>query len=654
MHKRVPALLAGLLILLAACTNPMVEYLLREEGETLPIGEKEDVSPVAALWDTLAGEYVWYYSLQAAVDDAAGTSAASPEDIYIRRDVSRPLAMGAAGIELLSGKHIRLTPYLAETSSVTVQRWQAGTDLFTVRNGASLAIGQGITIRGRGIAADAPGVYVETGGVFTMSGNARVVDTDVYLKNGAMITVDGGLGSNPAARITPEVYGSTIQVVNGTAADIDGNNEKFDVTPEPTPPGWQSSRHWRVDNYGCLLHVVARRTAGGVSTYYPDTASLSDAVALQNAFTAATGSFFPEVLDEVTLLSNIDLDVADQIVVDTGHYTRLTVPPGASYIIRRNAGPAAAAIFLINYGSILELETPGNSSLIIDGGAVWSGDPNTVSGWSNTGFTSSSALVYVFGISDSPGQFRLKNGVVLQNNDRTFGNGAAVQASGGLFHMTGGVIKNNRTTGNGGALYLEGVTLSSGTPPSHTIVSGLITGNDAGLGGGGIALDRLGNVILTMDGGEITGNRARGIDTSFSSALGYGGGIFIANNADVNKTTFIMRGGWISDNTSIGRPYGHGIVIDHIKASYPPVFKIGGMARIVNNDVNLHYHSVDLYNPVLIDVTGFAPGHSPGPVEITMDTYVFSSCQVLAGSFNSAHFTASWPHTIGADGKLYP
>jgi hypothetical protein len=652
VRKPVPALLAGLFVLLAAaCTNPMVEYLLREDGEAVPGGEKEDSSPVAALWDALAGEYVWYYSLQAAVDDAAGISAVSPEDIYIRRDIARPLAMGAAGIELVSGKHIRLMPYPAETSSVTIQRWQAGTDLFTLRNGASLAIDDGITIRGRGIAADARGVYIEVGGVFTMSGTARVADTDVYLENGAMITVTGLLGSNPAARITPENYTVAVQVLGETiAGDIDGNNEKFDVTPEAPPPGWQSSRHWRVDNSGLLFPVVARRTVGGVFTYYPDAAGLSDAAALQTAFTASTGTFFPEVLDEVTLLANVDLAAAEQILVGTGHYTRLTVPPGAAYVIRRNAGSATAPVFYVVYGSILELETPGNSNLIIDGGAVWSGDPNI--GWSNSGFTSSSALVYVHGILDSPGQFRLKSGVVLQNNDKTSGDGGAIQTSGGLFRMTGGVIKNNRTEGNGGAVYLGGVTLSSGTS-SHTIESGVITGNDAALSGGGIALDRSGNVILTMDGGEITGNRARGIDGLFSQYLGYGGGIFIANNSTSNKTTFIMRGGRISDNRSIGRPYGHGIVIDHIRALYPPVFKMGGTARIVNNDVNLHYHPLDVFNPVLIDITGFVPGHSPGPVEITMDDYTFSSCQVLTGSFNSAHFTAP-SHTIGADGKLHP
>jgi hypothetical protein len=494
-------------------------------------------------------------------------------------------------------------------------------------------------------------VYVEAGGAFTMSGSARVADTDVYLENGAMITVTGILGSNPAARITPEVYDSTIQVVGETApGDIDGNNEKFDVTPEDPPPGWQSSRHWRVDNSGFLFPVVARRTVGGVFTYYHDTAGLSDAAALQTAFTASTGTY-PDILDEVTLLANIDLASADQMLVEHGHYSRLTVPPGAAYVIRRNAASATVPVFYVDYGSILELESPGNSSLVIDGGAVWSGDPNI--GWSNSGFTSSSALVYVFGILDSPGQFRLKNGVVLQNNDKTSGDGAAVQTSGGLFRMSGGVIKNNRTADSGGAVYLAGVTLSSGTPPSHTIESGIITGNDAGLSGGGIALDRLGNVILTMDGGEIAGNRARGIDTLFSPDLGYGGGIFIANNSASNKTTFIMRGGRISDNRSIGRPYGNGIVIDHMRALYPPVFKMGGTARIVNNDVNLHYHSADLFNPVLIDITGFTAGHSPGPVEITMDDYTFSSCQVLTGSFNSAHFTAP-SHTIGADGRLYP
>jgi hypothetical protein len=662
MHKPVPALLAGLFVLLAAaCTNPMVEYLLREDGEAVvPGGEKEDTSPVAAL--LVSGEYVWYYSLRAAVDDAAGISATSPEDIYIRRDIARPLAMGAAGIELVSGKHIRLTPYPAETSLVTIRRWQAGTDLFTIRNGASLAIGDGIIVRGRGIAADARGVYVEAGGAFTMSGSARVADTDVYLENGAMITVTGLLGSNPAARITPEVYDSTIQVVGEiTAGDIDGNNEKFDVTPEAPPPGWQSSRHWRVDNAGFLFPVVARRTVGGVFTYYPDTAGLSDAAALQTAFDVSYGS--SGSLDEVTLLANIALKKADRIKVEQGHFTRLTVPSNTRYVISRVEGssvdPADAPVFDIESGGIFEMGAPGVSRLVVDGGR-------------QSGVESKAALVYVVGDSAAQGLFRLTGGGELRNNKRQIGDGAAVETSGGLVHIAGGLITGNvAASGSGGALFCGG----NPTHPDrarHRISGGLITDNEASYSGGGVMLGYNSSVKLTMTGGEISGNKAYGIEiANVSPNMGYGGGIFIPANTVspmTDRTTFDMQGGIIRDNIS-GSGLGHGVAMDHRSWDMPPVFTLGGTARIVNNDVNLHYYLTSLLvatEDCVITVTGFVPGHSPGPVEITIDDYAFvvpsivapldpnPSCRVLIGSFNSAHFTAPSPHYIGSNGRLYP
>ena len=79
-------------------------------------------------------------------------------------------------------------------------------------------------------------MYV-SGAKFTMKDSAKVdTNNDVYLKNGRKITVDGQL--NPplggvAARITPESYNTTTQVLDGSITDgTPQNYTKFTVTPK--------------------------------------------------------------------------------------------------------------------------------------------------------------------------------------------------------------------------------------------------------------------------------------------------------------------------------------------------------------------------------------------------------------------------------------
>ena len=74
----------------------------------------------------------------------------------------------------------------------------------------------------------------------------------MYLSNDssnfAKITLPGPLSQNPAARITPETYGTTTQVLEaGTGVNLANEAGKFTVTPQTSP-----LQNWKVDSNGKL------------------------------------------------------------------------------------------------------------------------------------------------------------------------------------------------------------------------------------------------------------------------------------------------------------------------------------------------------------------------------------------------------------------
>ena len=83
-----------------------------------------------------------------------------------------------------------------------------------------------------------------------MSGNARVTnDNDIYLPNSRVVTITGPLSQNPAARITPETYGTTTQVLAGSVALLNSEYGKFTVTPKIVSG---NTEYWTVGGNGRL------------------------------------------------------------------------------------------------------------------------------------------------------------------------------------------------------------------------------------------------------------------------------------------------------------------------------------------------------------------------------------------------------------------
>ena len=110
---------------------------------------------------------------------------------------------------------------------------------------------------GPGEEAYGGGVYVKNG-QFTMKGSTRIVPpatavagkNDVYLQDGRTITVEDALtGTVPVARITPENYAYTTQVLDGNiTGGTPQNYKKFKVTQDGVPL-------WYVGFDGKLTHT---------------------------------------------------------------------------------------------------------------------------------------------------------------------------------------------------------------------------------------------------------------------------------------------------------------------------------------------------------------------------------------------------------------
>jgi hypothetical protein len=326
------------------------------------------------------------------------------------------------------------------------------------------------------------------------------------------------------------------------------------------------------------------------------------------------------------------------------------VPADSAYIIKRIVD-ATQAMFNVKNGGTLEIIASAGSQLILDGGAIWSDPAGPAGGASNSGVTSNQALVYVAtGFYET--KFILGPNVILRNNDRKttpgdYHNGGAIEVR-GSFVMNGGLITSNRTSGNGGAVFLHNNNKDA------RITGGAITGNDAGLSGGGIMLGySTGISKLIMTGGLISENRANGKISGFvsSSLGGYGGGIFIPGVDTTSSTnSFQMTGGTIQNNISASGK-GNGIVVDlNNTGGAAPVFSIGGTASLVGNDVLLH---VDPSRPApKITVNG--PFNPSTAVLVTLDNYGLLPTEVLAGSFGPylSRFTAA-PYNIDSSGRIY-
>ncbi len=138
----------------------------------------------------------------------------------------------------------------------------------------------------------------------------------------------------------------------------------------------------------------------------------------------------------------------------------------------------------------------------------------------------------------TPSAVTLGSGTVITNNRATysFGGGICLNRADGGLTIDGAEITDNYTGASGGGIYV-----SSGSEAKYafTFSSGVISGNEAALYGGGISLEG-GYVPTEFTGGTITGNTAQ-----------YGGGIYA-----YCAFTGMMENTEVTYNTATGQRLG--------------------------------------------------------------------------------------------------
>ena len=129
------------------------------------------------------------------------------------------------------------------------------------------------------------------------------------------------------------------------------------------------------------------------------------------------------------------------------------------------------------------------------------------------------------------GTFEMNDGEI-SGNSAYYGGGVSVHT--GTFTLNGGTIKENKSTKNGGGIYIW----SSAT---FTMNGGTVSGNTATSSGGGIYS---GSPKATIKGGTISGNSAP-----------YGGGVYVILPSNGTTDALKLSGKFVINNNSNGNIY---------------------------------------------------------------------------------------------------
>ena len=267
-----------------------------------------------------------------------------------------------------------------------------------------------------------------------------------------------------------------------------------------------------------------------------------------------------EVSDVKSLKAAIEngktnLALADDVVVTEGlEIDKSITIDGNGYTFVRSMGVTpfslnapevyTGAVFTVKNGATLTLE-----DVVVDGGAVWAGEFNSVlqRGTVNEGVTSTGALV----VTEANSTIVLNEGAILQNNDGANAVNLGTRTGGKLI-VNGGEIINNHSAA--GAIWGGG---------EITLNSGKINGNHGGIGGAIRVVTNIGTV-LTMNGGEMNHNYSDG----------NGGAIWAGTSSSNN--VYVLNGGEMAYNYSASTG-------GAIYAGYKETVKIGGTFKMHDN-----------------------------------------------------------------------
>lgn len=198
------------------------------------------------------------------------------------------------------------------------------------------------------------------------------------------------------------------------------------------------------------------------------------------------------------------------------------------------AGGTNPCYFNMSGGTLYGVNTADNSKYTYaqqNGAAVYMDDPdgtvNITGGVIENCHAENGGAIYMtagkFTMSQADGDVQ----AIIRNCTAT-GNGGAVYLGGGTVTITGGTINNNNAGESGGAVYVNGGNVR--------VEGGTLSNNTAASNGGAVDIN---NGNYTMIGGTVSGNTATN---------GAGGGIYVA--AETDAVNVDIRSGTISNNRS--------------------------------------------------------------------------------------------------------
>ena len=429
--------------------------------------------------------------------------------INIDSDLPAPYDIGNTEIAVTDGKKLTLRPNSGHQSH-TIEASENGR-IFNIRGGTELIL-EDIQLRyGRVNGENGGAAYVENGGVLALKGKTVITpstaqdvntpgENDVYLATGALIKIDSALTSTEpiVARITPESYSESTQVLTGTTTLLDSEHDKFTVTQNSDP-----EYVWAIKNDGTLEKISKTINANAS----PDAwRKLRKLVRIAPANTVIT-------IDGEIKATN-DSGNSGEIVIDK-NLTIQGKTGAASDILDANSSganhPATPhRIFKVEphkmltlkkltlkngyagNGSAGELGTKGGG-ILLENGRVSLSDvivsdckASTDTPWHGDG-----AGIYV-----KSGAIIMENSTLSANVASAYGGGIYVNENGWLT-MRGSNAITGCSAGSGGAICVSGATVD--------ITNCTITGNTA-LNGGGIytkKTDSKASTITIKDGAII-------------------------------------------------------------------------------------------------------------------------------------------------------
>lgn len=204
----------------------------------------------------------------------------------------------------------------------------------------------------------------------------------------------------------------------------------------------------------------------------------------------------------------------------TGSNQRVISIVGGAVLTLKDSGTSRTHKFTVDSNTHLATLDEENGTLTINGGYITGGNFNDYGGGIFVGANST---------------FNLDGGTIIGNRcTRNHGGGILVDRIGGYgtFNMNGGVIRNNYSSGVGGAMFLNGY---------FTMNGGLITQNYANSSGDGIFAQN-GTQLCEINGGSISGNFGDGIVVSTGKTIKLGKDAMIENNGDIDiKAYFSLK-----------------------------------------------------------------------------------------------------------------